>query len=292
MTRSFCYWPDFVPEPETLDTEVLDRFRDFLDAHVELGLGTIPTFIVGHMSGENWDPAWRQGRDLYRDVWLVSQQAWFAGEIARRFGDASRRRRLARLERDAALRRQRRRARRSRPGRGSSSRRFGPAGATQPISLGDGAWGVEVSGVDNGYSLRDLAPLVDFVGPHVYPMQDDQLRQFLTAAFVCELCGDFGKPVVLEEFGVSSDFAADDHAAAYYRQVLLHDAARRRARLDRVEQLRLRRPPRAGSLPPPRLRAPLRPHRPRRPAEAAADGARASSRSCSARLVGARLGRP
>ena len=85
VSRSFCYWPDFVPEPERLDAAVLERFADFLDAHVELGLGTIPTFIVGHMSGENWDPAWRGGRDLYRDVWLVGQQAWFAGEIAARF---------------------------------------------------------------------------------------------------------------------------------------------------------------------------------------------------------------
>ena len=93
-------------------------------------------------------------------------------------------------------------------------------GATQPISLGDGAWGVEVSGEDNGYSLRALAPLVDFVGPHSYPMQDDQLRQFLTPAFACELAGGFGKPVVLEEFGVSSDFACEESAAAYYRQVL------------------------------------------------------------------------
>jgi endo-1,4-beta-mannosidase len=94
------------------------------------------------------------------------------------------------------------------------------AGATQPISLGDGAWGLEVTGRDNGYSLRTLAPLVDFVGPHTYPMQDDELRQLLTPAFTCELAGGFGKPVILEEFGVSSDFAADDHAADYYRQVL------------------------------------------------------------------------
>ena len=50
------------------------------------------------------------------------------------------------------------------------------SGATQPISLGDGAWGVEMTGADNGYSLRALAPLVDFVGPHVYPMEDDQVR--------------------------------------------------------------------------------------------------------------------
>ena len=68
VTRSFCYWPDFVPEPEKLDARVLERFADFLDAHREAGLGTIPTFIVGHMSGENWDPSWREGRDLYRDV--------------------------------------------------------------------------------------------------------------------------------------------------------------------------------------------------------------------------------
>ncbi len=60
VTRSFCYWPDFVPEPEQLDGKVVDRFSDFLDAHVETGVGTIPTFIVGHMSGQNWDPAWRQ----------------------------------------------------------------------------------------------------------------------------------------------------------------------------------------------------------------------------------------
>ena len=78
VTRSFCYWPDFMPAPEQLDDGVLGPVQRFPERAPELRLGTIPTFIVGHMSGENWDPAWRQGRDLYRDVWLVSQQAWFA----------------------------------------------------------------------------------------------------------------------------------------------------------------------------------------------------------------------
>ena len=219
VTRSFCYWPDFVPEPGRLDEELLERFRDFLDAHVEHELGTIPTFVVGHMSGENWDPGWRQGRDLYRDVWMVAQQAWLAGEIARRFGDhpavvgwlVSNEMPLyggpATADEIAAWAQLVVQAVRA-------------AGATQPLSLGDGAWGVETTGVDNGFSLRALAPLVDFVGPHVYPMENDPVRQFLTAAFACELAGGFGRPVVLEEFGVSSDFAADEHAAAYYRQVL------------------------------------------------------------------------
>ena len=219
LTRSFCFWPDFVPEPERLDEDVLARFTDFLDAHVDTGMGTIPTFVVGHMSGQNWDPAWRGGRDLYRDPWLVAQQAWLAGELAARFGDhpaivgwlLSNEMPLfggpATSEEITSWARSLVRAVRS-------------AGATQPVSVGDGAWGVEVSGRDNGYSLRELAPHVDFFGPHVYPMLDDPVRQSLAAAFACELAGGFGKPVVLEEFGVSSDFCADDHAAEYYRQVL------------------------------------------------------------------------
>ena len=84
VTRSFCYWPDFVPRPEVLDEDVMERFADFLDLHADAGLRTVPTFIVGHMSGQNWDPEWRSGRDLYRDVWLVGQQAWFVAEVARR----------------------------------------------------------------------------------------------------------------------------------------------------------------------------------------------------------------
>jgi len=219
VTRSFCYWPDFVPEPERLDAAVLERFGDFLDRHAAAGLRTIPTFVVGHMSGENWDPAWRENRDLYRDVWLVAQQAWFVAEVGRRFGAhpaiagwlLSNEMPLyggpAPAEAVTSWARLLVQALRS-------------SGAAQPVSVGDGAWGIEISGQDNGYSLRALGALVDFLGPHVYPMTDDLVRQHLSAAFACELCRTFGLPVVLEEFGVSSDFVAGENAAHYYRQVL------------------------------------------------------------------------
>ena len=85
MTRSFFYWPDFMPSPYEIDEKLAARFADFLDRHVEQGLATIPTFIVGHMSGENWDPGWRNGRHLYEDVWMVGRQAWFAAEMTRRY---------------------------------------------------------------------------------------------------------------------------------------------------------------------------------------------------------------
>ena len=220
MTRSFFFWPDFMPGPYEIDETLASRFADFLDKHGERGLTTIPTFIVGHMSGENWDPAWRAGRDLYEDVWLVGRQAWFASEMVRRFrahpavsgwlvsnemplygGDATGHEVVAawaRIIRDAVR----------------------AAGGHQPFSLGDGAWGIEVSGRDNGFRLTDIAEVVDFFGPHTYPVGDDPIRQRYQAALACELSGTFGKPVIMEEFGVSSDFASEENAATYYRHVL------------------------------------------------------------------------
>jgi endo-1,4-beta-mannosidase len=220
MTRSFFYWPDFMPGPRTIDEAMTARYADFLDRHAARGLVTIPTFIVGHMSGENWDPAWRGGRDLYDDVWMVDRQAWFAAEMVKRFsehpavagwlvtnempiyGGSTTDHEIvaawARIIRDAVR----------------------AAGGAQPFSLGDGAWGIEVSGNDNGFRLKDIAPMVDFLGPHTYPVGDDPVRQRYAAALACELTGTFGKPVIMEEFGVSSDFASEVNAAAYYRHVL------------------------------------------------------------------------
>ncbi|MBS2961940.1 cellulase family glycosylhydrolase [Actinocrinis puniceicyclus] len=219
FTRSFFYWPDFMPEPNTLDQECCARYEEFLDLHTELGMYTIPTLIVGHMSGENWDPAWRGGRDLYGDVWMVAQQAWFGGQMARRYaahpavagwlvsnempiyGGPGAREQVAswaQLIIDAVR----------------------AGGGSQPISLGDGAWGLEITGLDNGFRLRDIARLCDFIGPHSYPMGDDPVRQHYTAAWICELSGSFGRPVILEEFGLTSDFASDANGAHYYRQAL------------------------------------------------------------------------
>ena len=220
MTRSFFYWPDFMPGAYEIDEEMTARYADFLDRHAAHGLTTIPTFIVGHMSGENWDPAWRNGRDLYDDVWMVGRQAWFAAEMVRRFrehpavagwlvtnempiyGGSTTDHKIvatwARIITDAVR----------------------AAGGSQPFSLGDGAWGIEVTGNDNGFRLAEVSELVDFLGPHTYPVGDDPIRQRYAAAIACELSGTFSKPVIMEEFGVSSDFASDANAATYYRHVL------------------------------------------------------------------------
>lgn len=224
LTRSFFYWPDFMPAPDRFDQELAERFADFLDRHRDAGMATIPTFIVGHMSGQNWDPAWRNGRDLYADVWMVGRQAWFVREMTARFHDHPA---IAGWLISNEM-----------PIYGHPARTDPPpteqvtawaqlmvqavraGGGTQPVSIGDGAWGEEVSGVDNGFSVSQLAALTDFVGPHVYPMGDDVVRQHLTAAVTCELASYTGKPVVLEEFGLTDNFASAANACHYYRQVL------------------------------------------------------------------------
>lgn len=219
VTRSFFYWPDFMPAPDRIDEACAAHYADFLDAHAEIGLTTIPTLIVGHMSGQNWDPAWRNGRDLYGDVWMVARQAWFAEQMARRFaGHPAVSGWLVSNEMPIYGERSARETVTSWASLVVQGLRAG--GATQPISIGDGAWGVEVTGEDNGFSVRDLGALVDFLGPHVYRMENDLVRQHYGAAFICELTGFLGKPVVLEEFGLSSEFASDESAAIYYRQVL------------------------------------------------------------------------
>lgn len=219
VTRTFLFWPHFHPEPYRLDEELLGHYARFLDLHSELGMQTIPTFIVGNMSGENWSPPWRGDRDLYQDVWLVARQAWFIEQAVRRFAEHPA---IAGWLITNEM-----------PIYGGESSRDAvtswgiimtnavrAGGGTQPVSLGDGAWGIEITGHDNGYWLDDQKAFIDFVGPHTYRMDDDPVREHYSAAWQVDLATTFGLPVVLEEFGVSSAYASDDNAADYYRQTL------------------------------------------------------------------------
>jgi endo-1,4-beta-mannosidase len=228
VTRSFLYWPDTMPTPDALDDHVMANFEDFLDAHSELGMTTIPTFLVGHMSGENWDPVWRDGRDIFEDVWFVARQAFYIRSVVERVGGhASIRAWLLTNEIPIYANWETR-------GAGTPATSViswaqilidavRAGGSRLPVSIGDGAWGVEVTGNDNGFRVRDIAQLVDFLGPHVYRMETDQVRQHLTAGFICELLNFNDQPVVLEEFGLTSDYTSEPNAAHYYRQ-LLHNS--------------------------------------------------------------------
>ena len=218
VVRVFCFVPDFLPSPETVSVEAVERLASMVALAGAQGLWSIPTFLVGHMSGENWEPAWYVGGNWFTDETILQACERFVRTIAQRFaGDA----RIAAwlltnewpLFASNATEAQ---------ALAWATRLCSAARAVDPdcaISLGDGAWDV-ISGQAAAPASRTLTNVVDFFGPHFYPKERDALRHSVFAAFAMRMTQPLGKPVLLEEFGCSSDQAADEFAADYYRTTL------------------------------------------------------------------------
>ena len=216
--RIFCFTPNFLPTPDAVSEEALRRLAATVDLAADRGMWTMPTFLVGHMSGENWDPPWLEYRDWYGEDYLLERQELLLRTVAQRFKDDPRvaawivtnewplyagpntaERGLAWAKRMCAV-----------------LRDVDPRPA---VSLGDGAWDV-VLGERTALPAPGVAGIVDFFGPHFYPKETDALRHSLVGAFAMRMLAPLGLPVLLEEFGCSSDQADDAFAADYYRTTL------------------------------------------------------------------------
>ncbi|MEW6048215.1 MAG: cellulase family glycosylhydrolase [Bacillota bacterium] len=229
VCRAFVYWPDFMPTGERVEPTMLQRLRQFVDWCGEEGLGVFVTLVVGHMSGENWDVPWRQGRDLYTDPDMLAAQERLAGEAARVLQGSSG---LAGwvLSNEMPLYG----GHASPDSVANWSRRLVAAirqwDGVNPIGTGDGAW--NLNGGENGFDLKLLEPHVSYFGPHVYATEIDAARHswvipaHLWRTWSIEEViygqGRREKPVLLEEFGASSIQASEENHAAYVRETL-HD---------------------------------------------------------------------
>ncbi|MBC7327445.1 cellulase family glycosylhydrolase [bacterium] len=212
--RSFLYMPDFMPRPGELDEEMLNRFAEFLKLCKEEGMYTFPSFFVGHMSGENWDVPWREGRNFYTDPWMLRQEIKYVQGIVSRFKDEEAIIGWL-LSNEIPLY------------GGNTTRDIGymwvrticqairEIDPIRPISTGDGCW--YLNGDDNGFNLDDLVNVLDFFGPHSYPSEIDSIRHSLIPAMLMRLAGTWGLPVLLEEFGCSTAHCSEEHQADYYR---------------------------------------------------------------------------
>lgn len=212
--RSFLYMPDFMPRPGHFDEEMLRRFATFLSICREEGFYTIPSFFVGHMSGENWDVPWREGRNFYSDPWMLRQEIAYVQRIVSLFKDEEAVLGWL-LSNEIPLY------------GGNTTRDIGYIWArtickaikeidpVHPVSIGDGAW--FLNGEDNGFNLDDLSQVIDFIGPHSYPSETDSIRHSLIPAFLTQLAKTWGLPVLLEEFGCSNAHCNEEHQADYFR---------------------------------------------------------------------------
>ena len=217
VCRSFCFIPDFMPRPPQVSRVMLPRLRQFLDLCQAERIHTIPSFLVGHMSGENHDFPGQRGRCLYSDPDLLRWQSALVHDVAEVCADhpavaaylASNEMPNWTGAADPALvtswGRSMRDAVRSQDPR-------------RPFSLGDGV--MNLGGGDNGFDPLLLSDVVDFFGPHSYRVDTDPLRQALTAEYCIRSLTHLGLPVLLEEFGCSSSQASEKHQALYYREAI------------------------------------------------------------------------
>ncbi|MCK4578815.1 MAG: cellulase family glycosylhydrolase [Candidatus Marinimicrobia bacterium] len=217
--RSFLFLPDFLPTPHETNPLMLERFLQYLALCEEIGIGTFPSFFVGHMSGEDWDIPWRDGKNFYTDPELLKVEERYITDVV-----------IAAQNSPAIL------------GwvlsneipvfepRGTEKEVVAWAGrmiqairnqdGDHPVSIGDGCWAPEVSRRAFNFPLRYLAPMQDFLGLHFYPRSGNPWRQSFTAAFRLQMAAAWGKPVIIEEFGHSTTMGSEENQAHYYRTTL------------------------------------------------------------------------
>ncbi len=220
-TRSFVFWPDFMPEPDRVDEGALERLRRFLALHERAGLGVHLTLLVGHMSGENWPPRWmREPGQLYTDPALLLAQE----RLVRAVVEAARPSRALEgyvLTNELPLF--------TGPApaeavRAWASRMYGLVKALdpgRPVSIGDGAWYV-LGGLAGAF--RPTLPQ-DVIAPHLYLAETHPERQIaaygLAMAVARRLASAHGKALWLEEFGATHSVFGEEEVAEWARRVAI-----------------------------------------------------------------------
>ncbi|RLF23577.1 MAG: hypothetical protein DRN15_05875 [Thermoprotei archaeon] len=211
--RLFLFGEDFSPGPYRINEESIEKARKLIRILHKHGIIAFPTLLVGHMSGENWEIPWREGKDLYKDYEGISRMLWFIKEIIERLKDEE--------------------------GIGawilSNELPLYIGGADfdtvenylrylykviknidpkRPYTTGDGHF------APLGYVPERVKDGLDYFGPHVYMYEDDLLRQTYWYSFAVRYCLSLGKPTILEEFGCSTVQVSEENQAALYNIVL------------------------------------------------------------------------
>lgn len=216
--RWFLYWPDMVPAPSEINSSLWSPIEQFLDQATALSLKTYPTLLVGHMSGENWDPVWRQGRDLWSDPLMVDQEAWFMETVVKHLQHhpavagwilTNEWPLYAGVTEPPIFRKW--------ADRMTKAVRHNDS-ARRPVFMGDGLW--NAMGSQNGIPVVASWQLFDGVGPHIYPESVDPLDVAM-APYLAVKMAMGPQPVLLEEFGTTDAFGSRTAQAGYYRSALV-----------------------------------------------------------------------
>lgn len=214
--RAFLFWPDFMPTPERVEPEMLGKLEQFLDLCLAEKLQVHLSFLVGHMSGENWSPAWLpDSTQLYSDPWLLDIQCLYLREVTARVGQHPA---LAAYVLSNEMPIYAGVGTKQTVG-GWAERLCGVLAETEPrlpVSLGDGAW--YCLGDETGF---DPEHAQDILGPHLYIAETDAGRQLAAYGLAVGTATALahGREVWLEEFGASQNVFGETQTAEFAGKV-------------------------------------------------------------------------
>lgn len=224
VLRINLFWEDFQPEPEVISEDAVKKFDELINICHEVSIKIAPTFFVGHMSGENWDVPWRNGRDIYSNPFMLRAEARLVRFFAKRYGDEK-----AILFWDLS----------NEPdnyvnpaSRDDSwlwnymlSNEIKKYDKNHPVTLG-----IHLQSLvsDNNIYPEDIAEGNDFLCMHAYPIYSDtcmdpvnSIRSTYMLPFTLKLTRGMGqKDVMLEEFGATTLMMSEKIEGKYYKTVL------------------------------------------------------------------------
>lgn len=209
VARVFLLDQDFVTPSGDVDSRSVSRLRWLLDEMGRRRVGAMVTLLVGHMSGRNWAIPWAPGGDVYSPQ-AVDFTARLASRLASELSSSEG---LAGwiLSNELSLFR-----RASRPEEELTLLRA----FRDSVKAVDGSHVIGSGDVPDSYAQRPhlVRGLVDYIGPHLYLYDADEVRHGYSYSGMLELFSDDGQqPVILEEFGFSSlQFSEEDRAGFIY----------------------------------------------------------------------------
>ncbi len=228
IVRVFLLWSDFEPEPGKYDERSLREFAVLIDMAKENGLKLIPT-LVGDAAGIKWVPIWAVGKSIYSKEIVEGQCALFK-EIAKRCMDEVQI--LAwDLSNEPAYWEEPKRTDDATNWVGSLAQAIREVDENHLVTVGLDQHNV-AGGPDEykitGRTLFEVEPVVpymDFISIHVYPLLlapgegSLDFRGTYFPAYAIKFC-QLGKPVLLEEFGLSSGTVPEEEMAKHYEAVM------------------------------------------------------------------------
>lgn len=207
--RIFLFTPDFSNEAGDVLEESLFKLKQFVRTFYKYGIRCLVTLLVGHMSGCNWKIPWHEGC-FYTDENTIKKTLKYISQIINALkGEkgvlgyilSNELPFYAGLASESILRKY-------------LSLMFDHVKKLDPnktYSTGDGLF------IDYGYHPEIVKDYVDYLGPHVYGDDIDEIRRTYHYEFWVEYCSSLDKPVILEEFGCSTAQVPEEEQANIYR---------------------------------------------------------------------------